>query len=55
MSEPCYLIDTSVFIQAYRAYYSFRLCPGFWESLVELHNQGRVLSIDRVFGRNLLW
>jgi hypothetical protein len=48
MSEPCYLIDTSVFIQAYRAYYSFRLCPGFWESLVELHNQGRVLSIDRV-------
>ncbi len=43
-----YLIDTSVFIQAFRAYYSFRLCPGFWDSLVSLHNQGIVFSIDRV-------
>lgn len=44
-----YLIDTSVFIQAMRAYYSFRLCPGFWDSLVALHKQDRVFSIDRVF------
>ncbi len=43
-----YLIDTSVFIQAYRAYYSFRLCPGFWQSMVSLHNRGLVFSIDRV-------
>lgn len=49
MSDIRYLIDTSVFIQAYRAYYSFGLCPGFWESLVALHNHGRVFSIDRVF------
>jgi len=49
MSDIRYLIDTSVFIQAYRAYYSFSLCPGFWDSLVSLHNQGRVFSIDRVF------
>lgn len=48
MSETRYLIDTSVFIQAYRAYYSFSLCPGFWESLVSLHNQGRIFSIDKV-------
>ena len=43
-----YLIDTSVFIQAYRAYYSFKLCPGFWHSILSLHKQGLVLSIDRV-------
>jgi hypothetical protein len=43
-----YLIDTSVFIQAYRAYYSFKLCPGFWDSLVSLHKDGYVMSIDRV-------
>src|SRR5882724_5621885 len=51
MSAPDtrYLIDTSVLIQAQRAYYSFRLCPGFWDSLVALHKQGRVMSIDRVF------
>jgi hypothetical protein len=44
-----YLIDTSVFIQAQRAYYSFRIAPGFWDSLIELHKQGRVISIDRVY------
>lgn len=49
MSETRYIIDTSVFIQAYRAYYSFSLCPGFWESLVALHAQGIAWSIDRVF------
>lgn len=47
-ADTRYLIDTSVFIQAHRAYYSFRLCPGFWDSLIELHKQGRVMSIDRV-------
>jgi hypothetical protein len=46
---PRYLIDTSVFIQAYRAYYSFKLCPGFWTSILTLHKQGLVFSIDRVF------
>ena len=49
MSGARYLIDTSVFFQAYKAYYSFRLCPGFWDGLVSLHNQGRIFSIDRVF------
>jgi len=43
-----YLIDTSVFIQAQRTYYAFNLCPGFWESLVWLHKQGRVFSLDKV-------
>lgn len=48
MNETRYLIDTSVFIQAFRSYYSFSLCPGFWDSLVTLHGQERVFSIDRV-------
>lgn len=49
MGADKYLIDTSVFIQAYRAYYSFKLCPGFWDSLVVLHGKGLIASIDRVF------
>jgi len=49
MSDTRYLIDTSVFIQAHRAYYSFSVCPGFWDSLIALHGQGVVFSIDRVF------
>lgn len=44
-----YVIDTSVFIQAYRAYYSFDVCPGFWDSLVSLQKQGLGCSIDKVF------
>jgi len=50
MSEPAtrYLIDTSVFIQAHRAYYAFNLCPGFWNSLVWFHNKGLVFSLDKV-------
>lgn len=47
--STCYLLDTSIFIQAHRAYYSFPLCPGFWESLISFHRQGVVLSIDKVF------
>lgn len=30
-----YVLDTNVFIQAYRNYYSFDLAPGFWDSLPE--------------------
>jgi hypothetical protein len=50
MSEQpaSYLLDTSVFIQAHRAYYAFNLCPGFWESLIAFHKRGLVLSIDKV-------
>jgi hypothetical protein len=48
MSEPNYLIDTSVFIQAFRAYYSFALCPGFWDAMIQFHKQGRIFSLDKV-------
>jgi len=43
-----FLLDANIFIQANRQYYSFDICPGFWESLV-FHNSGkRLFSIDRV-------
>ncbi len=48
MSSMRYLIDSSVLIQAHRTYYAFGLCPGFWDSLVWHHSQGRVLSLDKV-------
>ena len=43
-----YLIDSNVFIEAHRHYYAFNLCPGFWKSLVWLHGQDRLLSLDKV-------
>jgi hypothetical protein len=45
-----YALDANVFIEASRRYYAFAICPGFWQSLVHLHTQGRIFSIDRVKG-----
>jgi len=49
MDSPTYVLDASVFITAYRGYYSFDLAPGFWGNLVDAAQDGRVLSI-RGFG-----
>ena len=43
-----YLLDTNVFIEAYRRYYGLDLCPGFWDSIAHYCEEGRLLSIDRV-------
>lgn len=43
-----YQLDANVFIEAARRYYAFDLVPTFWERLVDLANDGRVESIDRV-------
>ncbi len=45
---PNYLVDTSVFVQAHRKYYSFNLCPGFWKSVVWFNKEGKVFSLDKV-------
>jgi len=43
-----FLLDTNVFIEAYRRYYAMDLCPGFWECLEHYCQETRLLSIDRV-------
>lgn len=43
-----YVLDANVFIEAYRKYYAFNICPGFWRALVRQHESKRVFSIDRV-------
>ena len=43
-----YVLDANVFIQAYRRYYAFDLCPGFWESIPHFFAAGRIISVDRV-------
>ena len=42
------MLDATTFIGANRSYYSFDLCPGFWDCLLEHFHDGRLLSIDRV-------
>ena len=47
--EIIYLIDANIFMQAARTYYSFDIAQPFWDALVEFGNQGRIISIDKVF------
>lgn len=43
-----YVMDANTFIEAFRRYYSFGVCPGFWAALLHHHDVGSVCSIDRV-------
>jgi hypothetical protein len=43
-----YVLDANVFIEAKQRYYAFDVCPGFWDALVWHHNDGAIISIDRV-------
>jgi len=44
-----YLIDSNVFISAYRSHYGFDFHPGFWDWLIRANRAGRVFSIERVY------
>ena len=47
MRDLTYVVDSDVFITAKNLYYSFDICPGFWNSVVHHHRAGRVFSVDR--------
>ena len=48
MTGPGYVLDSDVLISAKNQYYSFDICPGFWDSLIQHHQAGHVHSLDRV-------
>ncbi len=43
-----YVLDANVFIEAYRRYYAFEICSGFWVALKREHVRKRIFSVDRV-------
>ena len=43
-----FALDANVFIQSHRDHYAFDIVPGFWKSLVDQHEAGTLVSIDRV-------
>lgn len=43
-----YLLDANPFIEAKNRYYGFDICPGFWTSIIELHEAKWIFSIDRI-------
>lgn len=46
--EQVFIVDSDVLISAKNRYYSFDICPGFWQSLIQNFHSGRVFSLDRV-------
>ncbi len=48
MSAKKFLLDSNIFIQAHRMHYPFDIFPSFWNKLLELGNNGSILSIDKV-------
>lgn len=47
-AEPIYIVDSDVLITAKNRYYAFDICPGFWDSIIAAHHDGRLRSIDPV-------
>ena len=47
ISSPKFVLDANVFIQAYRRYYAFDICPGFWNVVLEF-GPHYLISIDKV-------
>ena len=43
-----YLLDSNVFIEAERRYYSSDFAPGFWDWLVRAFDDGVLASIDKI-------
>lgn len=43
-----YLIDANCFIEPKNTYYTFDICPGFWDWLDEQNRVSNVYSIDKV-------
>ncbi len=43
-----YLLDTNIFIAAWRDHYPIDLYPGFWACLERFVHEKRILSLDRV-------
>lgn len=44
-----YCLDANVLIQAWQKYYNPRICPDYWEVLIELGRQGRIFLPDEVY------
>ncbi len=48
MQEDLLLVDSDALITAHRRYYSFDICPGFWNTLLKYHEKERIFSVQSV-------
>ncbi|MFN8864329.1 MAG: DUF4411 family protein [Flavobacteriales bacterium] len=45
---PVYVLDSNFFIQAHRVYYPIDVASGFWDKVMQLAHERKVISIDKV-------
>lgn len=43
-----YIVDTNFFIQSHRITYPLDVAEGFWEKVIKIANENRIISIDKV-------
>lgn len=48
IASSVYIIDSNVFIESYRRFYSFRIAPPFWAFLADEITAGRMAVLDVV-------
>jgi hypothetical protein len=49
MKDKVYLLDTNIFIEPYRTFYSFDYGTAFWDFLKYQAKNGQIFSIDKVY------
>lgn len=49
MKDKVYLLDTNIFIEPYRTFYSFDYGMAFWDFLKYQAKNGQIFSIDKVY------
>ncbi len=49
MKDKVYLLDTNIFIEPYRTFYSFDYGTAFWDFLKYQAKNDQILSIDKVY------
>jgi hypothetical protein len=48
-----FVVDTNFFIQAHRVSYPMDVAPGFWDKIIKLSEDEKILSIDKVKKRDI--
>jgi len=43
-----YVVDSNFFIQAHRASYPLDVATSFWNKVIQLAEEGKIVSIDKV-------
>ena len=52
MSNPRFLLDANIFIEAANKWYPMDVAPGFWDALAAKHHEGKVYLLKEIERRS---